>query len=81
MTVKFIVAGGQIYFGDEDYDCDYHKNIVKKNKLSSFSVEGGGIADLDAKVIYGTSYGFGSYDTATVQKLLPDWTIEEPSNY
>lgn len=92
MVVKFIVvcedAGGckkykryKIVFGDKYYTDDYHADIADKAGIPYKKVCGGGIADLEEKHIWGTSKKFGPYNPEILKKLLPDWTIDEPSDY
>ncbi|MDP6527696.1 MAG: hypothetical protein QF858_02345 [Candidatus Pacebacteria bacterium] len=82
MIVKFIITiPGRVLFGDKHYRGDYHSNIASKYGVSSEVVRGGGLADLELRKIFGTSYGFGPYDPKFAQELLPDWQIESPSDY
>lgn len=81
MTVKFVLTATGVVFGSRDYRDDYHSDIARINFIAKEQVRGGGIADLVARRIYGTSYGFGPYDCAIVQQFLPDWQVDPPSDY
>ncbi|OGD31809.1 hypothetical protein A3C91_00065 [Candidatus Azambacteria bacterium RIFCSPHIGHO2_02_FULL_52_12] len=85
MAVKMIVAKinnqPKIVFGDRHYSDDYHSDIAERMGIPKSAVLGGGIADVASRRIYGTSYGFGPYNPTLVRGLLPDWTVERPSNY
>lgn len=79
MIVKFIQTAEVLVFGNMSYVLDLHADVAHENRVEARMVEGGGIADLKEKRIYGTSYGFGPYNAARVRTLLPDWSVEEPS--
>ncbi len=81
MTVKFIVSGGQVIFGDRHYTRDFHAEIAERTGVPESSVAGGGLADLDSNRIFGTSYGFGPYSVEQLKQLLPSWEVESPSSY
>lgn len=81
MIVKFIVTAESVYFGKRFYKHDEHKDIANTFCVPHQDVLGGGLADLEAKRIYGTSKSFGRYDVNSVKKMLPsDWQVDEPSN-
>ncbi len=82
MIVKFIVTkNGQVFFGDKFYQNDMHYKVAYRNGVPEFEISGGGIADLEAKKIWGKSYDFGPYDKERLMALLPDWEIDSPGNY
>jgi len=82
MKVKFIVARGKgIILGDKEFKSDQHCHIAKTNKVKEEDVLGGGIADLTDEVIFGKSYAYGPYKPEKIRQLLPDWLVEEPSDY
>lgn len=81
MVVKFIVTTDGIIFGDRYFREDYHSEVAKDNGVPSEIIRGGGLADLAERWIFGTSYGFGSYDPEMVRAFLPDWRIDQPSDY
>ncbi len=81
MIVKFIVTANGIIFGDRPYQRDYHDEVAKRASIHRSEVRGGGLADLEAKRIFGTSNGLGPYNSETVRQLLPEWEVEEPSDY
>ncbi len=80
MIVKFIQTAEALVFGNKSYILDLHADVAYENRVEERKVEGGGIADLKEKRIYGTSYGFGPYNAVRVRALLPDWSVEEPSD-
>ena len=78
MIVKFIVTKNRrIIFGNLSAKDEFHSDIAKKHEIKPEEIMGGGLADLDAKKISGTSTAFGRYDPQTVKRLLPDWDIEK----
>ena len=79
MTVKFIVSNGKVYFGDRHYSDDYHSDVAARAGVRG--VVGGGLADMEKRRIFGTSYGFGPYNPTQLKDILPDWQIECPSSY
>lgn len=81
MIVKFILTATGVVFGNRDYRDDYHNDVARRNFIDKQQVRGGGIADLSAKRIFGTSYGFGPYSPEVVRQLLPDWQVDPPSDY
>lgn len=81
MVVKFIVIAENIYFGKRFYQNEEHRDIANAFCVQYINVRGGGLADLKAKRIYGSSKAFGHYDPSLVKKILPDWQVDEPSKY
>ncbi|MBI2635042.1 MAG: hypothetical protein HYW79_00650 [Parcubacteria group bacterium] len=79
--MKFIVTCDWIVFGDRPFGGDMHTDVARRNGIPKTSVRGGGLSDLTERRIFGTSYGFGSYDPEAIRALLPDWQIAEPSDY
>lgn len=71
MIVKFVLTATGVVFGNRDYRDDYHDEVARRNFIAKQQVRGGGIADLSAKRIFGTSYGFGPYSPKAVQQFLP----------
>ena len=81
MVVKFIVTADKVVFGDKYFDDDYHRQVAIRNRVPESDVLGGGLADLEQKRIFGTSYGYGSYDPEVVRRLLPGWEVSDPCVY
>lgn len=81
IVVKFIVTDNRVIFGDRHFRRDYHDEVAKRAGIRLSEVRGGGLADLEAKRIFGTSCGLGPYNPETVRRLLPEWKVEEPSDY
>lgn len=82
IVVKFIVtAGNRVVFGNKHFDDDYHREVALRNRVPESDVLGGGLADLKQKRIFGTSYGYGSYDPEVVRRLLPGWEVSNPGEY
>jgi hypothetical protein len=81
MIVKFVVTADCVIFGSENYKNDFHAMVAEANGISDREVRGGGLADLEQRRVFGTSYGFGAYDPKAVACLLDGWTVEEPSDY
>jgi len=77
MIVKFIVSNGTVFFGTRRHE--FHADIAREFDVTVTG--GGGKADIDNQLIFGTSYGFGNYDPQIVQQLLPGWGVEQPSAY
>ena len=68
--IKFIVFGGNIYFGN----VAFHKDLIPKNAPRFNKVAGGGIIEIfrDDKVVglAGQSYDFGPADKQAIKTIL-----------
>ena len=79
MIVKFIVTKDKkVFFGTDWFSREYHSDIAKANRVPEENIAGGGVANFENKIIYGNSRGFGPYDQAIIQELLPDWDVRPP---
>ncbi len=76
VVAKFIVAGGKIYWGEVR---KRHIVIAMRNSIPFDTITGGGLArPLDKIIRTSSSARFGPYSQEEVQRLLPDWEVEEP---
>ena len=77
MIVKFIVSENTVFFGTKRHE--FHADIAREFGVQV--TDGGGKADIVNRRVFGTSYGFGDYHVPTVSRLLPGFTVEQPSAY
>ena len=76
-VAKFIIVGGKIYWGNAN---DFHRVIAEKLGIPFEKITGGGMARPFAKIVMSSnSFQFGPYNRDEVQRLLPDWEVEEPA--
>ena len=81
MVVKFVATQDRVVFGNRDFRDDYHSDVARDNGVPKSSVRGGGLADLAGRRIFGTSYGFGPYNVEEIRRLLPEWRVDQSSDY
>lgn len=68
--IKFIVFGGNIYFGN----VAFHKDLIPKNAPRFNKVAGGGVIEVSHEdkiiVLGGQSYDFGPADKQAIKTIL-----------